>query len=166
MTEVDHSDSFLNRISVRSHVPQDFELLGRMNRELIEDQAHRNPMTIDQLRDRFKRLVADGWKVDLFEVDGEVIGYAVHRYEPDPAEPRGERVFLRQFFIARHRRRGGAGSVALKELMRARFQAGDRIYLDVIEANPGGKMFWTRTGFVPYATIMERVVSAEEVETI
>jgi GNAT superfamily N-acetyltransferase len=72
-------------------------------------------------------------------------------------------VFLRQFFITRHRRRGGIGAAAFKTLMRTRFRTGDRIYLDVVESNPGGKIFWSRTGFVPYATIMERVVAAKDV---
>jgi len=164
MTGSDVSASHPGRIVIRPHGPEDLGLLARMNRELIEDQAHRNPMSVDQLKDRFQRFAREGWAIDLFERDGEVIGYAVHRYEPDPAEPSGRRVFLRQFFIARHCRRGGAGTAALKELMRARFQAGDRIFLDVIETNPGGKAFWSRTGFTPYATIMERVVSAEETD--
>jgi DNA-binding GntR family transcriptional regulator len=157
------STSLKGRIKVRGHQPEDFGLLARMNRELADDEGHRNPMTVPQLEERFKRFVGqDGWTLDLFILDEEIIGYATHRYEPDPAEPTGQRIHLRQFYIVRHQRRGGAGHVAFNELARARFKPGERVYLDVIENNPGGKVFWLRTGFTPYGTIMEHVISAPD----
>ncbi|WP_287096006.1 GNAT family N-acetyltransferase [Mesorhizobium sp.] len=96
--------------------------------------------------------------VDLFSQNGEIVGFATHRYEPDNAEPSGQRIYLRQFYISRQHRRSGIGRSALELLIGSRFKDKDRIFLDVLETNPGGKVFWSRTGFVPYATIMERVV--------
>ncbi|SAK97298.1 GntR family transcriptional regulator [Caballeronia pedi] len=161
--EVHISTSLSGRIKVRAHQREDLGLLARMNRELADDEGHRNPMTVAQLEERFRRFVdQEGWNVDLFMLDDEVIGYATHRYEPDPAEPGGRHVYLRQFYIVRHRRRGGAGHVAFDELVRARFQPGERIFLEVIENNPGGKVFWLRTGFTPYGTIMEHLIEPHE----
>ena len=147
---------FQGTIIVREHTADDFELLARMNRQLIDDEGHRSPKTVEELKERFRRFVAkDGWSVDLLVLDEEVIGFATHRYEDDETAASGRAVHLRQFFIARHRRGGGIGRAALDELVRARFRPGERIFLHVIETNPGGKVFWSRTGFVPYGTIME-----------
>lgn len=155
------ADSLAGRVTVCAHRREDFPLLARMNRELADDEGHRNPMTVAQLEDRFRRFVdEEGWSVDLFMLDDEVIGYATHRYVPDPAEPGGQHVHLRQFYIVRHRRRGGTGHVVFDALVRARFRPGERIYLEVIENNPGGKVFWQRTGFTPYGTIMEHVIDS------
>lgn len=159
------SPSLEGRVKVRGHQREDFGLLARMNRELADDEGHRNPMTVAQLEDRFRRFVdKEGWSVDLFTLDDEIVGYATHRYEADPAEPSGRHVYLRQFYIVRHRRRGGAGHVAFAELVRTRFQPGERIFLEVIENNPGGKVFWLRTGFTPYGTIMEHVIDAHDMQ--
>ncbi|MFT4067359.1 GNAT family N-acetyltransferase [Paraburkholderia sp.] len=149
----------LDTLNIRPASEADFPLLARMNRELIEDEGHRNPMTVPQLEARFRRFVGEeGYRVDVLLLDGEIAGYATHRYEPDLAEPSGQRVFLRQFYIARGKRGGGLGRRALELLIDARFADGDRIFLDVMETNPGGKAFWSRTAFTPYATTMERVV--------
>lgn len=151
------------RIALRPFERSDLPLLARMNRELADDEGHRNPMTVDQMEDRFKRFVDEqGWHIDLFMLDDEIIGYAMHRYEPDPAEPSGQHVYLRQFYIVRHRRRGGAGHLAFEALVQARFARGERIYLEVIENNPGGKVFWLRTGFSSYSSILEHVVDLPE----
>jgi GNAT superfamily N-acetyltransferase len=144
---------------IRQSTPVDLDILATLNRELIEDEGHRNPMTILELRQRFERFVTqEGWSVDIFLVQNELAGFATHRYEPDNTEPSGMRVHLRQFYIARHSRRSGIGRSALELLIQTRFKEGDRIFLDVLEANPGGRIFWSRTGFTPYGTIMERVV--------
>jgi DNA-binding GntR family transcriptional regulator len=157
------NSSLAGRIRVREHQRDDLGLLARMNRELADDEGHRNPMTVAQLEERFRRFIdQEGWSVDLFTLDDEIIGYATHRYETDPAEANGRHVYLRQFYIVRHRRRGGAGHVAFDELVRARFNPGERIFLEVIENNPGGKVFWLRTGFTPYGTIMEHVIDSRD----
>ncbi|WP_287208794.1 GNAT family N-acetyltransferase [Mesorhizobium sp.] len=70
----------------------------------------------------------------------------------------GNASFLRQFYISRQHRRSGIGRRALELLIRSRFNDKSRIFLEVLETNAGGKAFWSRTGFVPYSTIMERVV--------
>ncbi|MDA7949264.1 MAG: GNAT family N-acetyltransferase [Hyphomicrobiaceae bacterium] len=143
-------------IVVRKHTPDDFDRLARMNRELIEDEGHRSPLTVEELKERFERFVTkEGWSVDLLLSGDEIIGFATHRYEDNDTGEGGRCVHLRQFFIARDRRGGGIGRAALEELIHTRFRPGERIFLDVLETNPGGKTFWSRTGFTPYGTIME-----------
>lgn len=146
------------RIQLRPHEGRDLPLLARMNRQLADDEGHRNAMTLEELEARFGQFVEQAWRIDLFLMDAEVIGYALHRYEPDPVEPTGRRVHLRQFYIVRDRRLTGAPRLAFRHLVKQRFSARERIYLDVIENNPGGKLFWSRNGFTPYGTIMEYLI--------
>ncbi len=148
-----------DRLQLRSWEEADLDLLAHMNRELIEDERHPNPMTPPELRDRFLRFAAEGWTADLFLFDGEVVGYALHRREPPDAARPGSQVHLCQFFVARDRRRQGIGRRALAALVRERWQPGERIVLDVLEANPGGKAFWIRAGFDPYYTRLGRCVA-------
>ncbi len=149
-------------IVVREHTPDDLDLLAQMNRQLIEDEGHRNPMTVAELKERFKRFVAeDGWNVDLLMSDSEVIGFATHRHEVDEAAEGGQSVHLRQFFIDRQHRGEGFGRAALQALIQARFKPGERIFLHVLENNLRGQAFWSRTGFVPYGRVMEMNVAEE-----
>ncbi len=153
------SEETVPKLALRRCEPNDLVLLARMNRELIEDEGHRNPMTVPQLKQRFERFITEeGWNVDVILLGNEIAGFATHRYEPDVAEPDGTHVRLRQFYIARSMRRGGIGRSALELLIAERFRTGDRIFLEVFVTIPGGKIFWSRTGFKPYATTMERLV--------
>ncbi|PSH62234.1 GNAT family N-acetyltransferase [Phyllobacterium sophorae] len=152
-------------IEIRRATAEDFDKLAMLNRELIEDEKHRNPMTVPELKERFLRFVnCENWTVDLFIQNGEIVGFATHRFEPDNAEPSGQRIYLRQFYISRQHRRSGNGRSALELLIQSRFNDKERIVLEVVETNPGGKAFWSRTGFDPYSTIMERVVEKATTE--
>jgi GNAT superfamily N-acetyltransferase len=146
-------------IELRLATRSDLVLLARMNRELIEDERHLNPATQAELHERFEQFIDAGWTPDLFLLEGGVVGYALHRREANPAAPGGHETHLRQFFVIRGRRRENIGQRALKVLCRTRWQAGERIVLDVLETNPGGRRFWDRMGFKPYYTRLERPVS-------
>ncbi|AMX95460.1 MULTISPECIES: GNAT family N-acetyltransferase [Mesorhizobium] len=116
-------------------------------------------MTVSELKERFIQLVnREIWMVDLFSQNGEIVGLATHRLEPDNAEPSGQRVFLRQFYVSCQHRRSEIGCRTLELLIRSRFHNKSRIFLDVLETNPGRKTFWSHTGFVAYSTLMERLV--------
>lgn len=153
------ASKYAGKVTIHPHAPTDFPLLARMNRELADDEGHRNAMTIPELEDRFRRFVdEDGFSVDLFRINDEIVGYATYRREPDPADLKGHRVYLRQFYIVRHYRREGLGQVAFHALAAARFRPGERIILEAIDNNPGGRAFWLRVGFTSYSTILEHVV--------
>ncbi|MCO6187615.1 GNAT family N-acetyltransferase [Rhizobium sp. L1K21] len=157
--EMPLASRFIGKVSVRKHTSEDFPLLARMNRELADDEGHRNPMNVSEMEERFRKFVGhEGWSVDLFLLDDEIVGYATHKRETDPSNPRRQRIFLRQFFIVRHYRRDGMGQAAFNALASARFKAGDHLMLEAIENNPGGRVFWQRLGFTPYSAILEYTI--------
>lgn len=144
---------------MRQHVLAERDVLARMNKELLEDEKIRSPMNVAALRDRFDRFVdEDGWSIEVFLKESEIVGYITYRSEPDPVAPTGQSIHLRQFYIARSHRRQGLGAAAIALFKRSRLKDGDRIVLDVLDTNPRGKRFWQSVGFVPYATIMEGTV--------
>ncbi len=146
-------------LEIRDQAPDELDDVARMNKELLEDEQSRNSMSVAELRDRFVRFVRDdGWTVAVFTCDAEIAGFITYRYQPDDAAPGGRSVHLRQFFIARPHRRRGLGAAAIALFKRSRLNPGDRIILDVLDTNPGGRRFWQQVGFVPYATIMESTV--------
>ena len=129
--------------------------LARMNRALIEDEGHGNPMTVPELARRFAEFLGDGWSAELFLPEAAVVGYALYRREANPAEPDGQHVHLRHFFIARDHRRQGFGRRAFAALRAERFPPGARIVLDVLDGNHAGRAFWRSLGFAPYARTLE-----------
>jgi GNAT superfamily N-acetyltransferase len=158
-TGADHSQTPLSEVTIQAAQPSQFELLARMNKALIEDEGHRNPMSVDELRKRFERFVStEGYSLDVILWRDEVVGFATYRQEPDNAEACGYHIHLRQFYISRGVRGRGIGSLAFESLMSARFKRGERIFLNVLETNPRGKEFWKKMGFRPYDTTMEQVV--------
>ena len=143
-------------LEIRGHATTEFDALARMNKALIEDEESRNPMSVAELRDRFGRFVGEeGWTVEVFTWENQVVGFITYRYEPDPIASAGQCVHLRQFYIARTHRRQGIGAAAIALFKRSRLRRGDRVVLEVLETNPGGKRFWQHAGFVPYAAVME-----------
>ncbi len=153
------SASPVSELTIRNALASEYPHVATMNRKLIEDEKHRNPMTVAELEQRFHAFVdEDGWTVDVFILDDEIVGYATHRREPDEAEAGGWRLHLRQFYIAPQGRGRGIGRRAVELLFENRFEDGERVFLGVLETNPGGRAFWRRVGFVPYSTTMEQVV--------
>jgi GNAT superfamily N-acetyltransferase len=143
-------------LALRPAEDADVPAVARMNRELIEDEGHRNPMTVADLEQRARGFLREGgWRVDLILSGGATVGFATWREEDDITEPSGRRVYLRQFYICRSARGGGLGRRAFEALMAA-FPADTRILLEVLSSNPGGQAFWARMGFSPYALFVER----------
>ncbi len=89
---------------------EDVPRLAALNAQLIQDEGHWNPMTIAQLEDRMRGWLLSGeYQALLWEDNAEVVAYALFR---DTATE----VYLRQFFVARHRRREGIGRQAIAAL--------------------------------------------------
>lgn len=127
-------------------------LLAAMNRELITDERHRNPMSDAQLVERMRGWLADtgdcGYRAVIFECDGKSAGYALYRDETD-------HVYLRQFYVARTHRRRGIGRVALTWLWEHRWRDVPHISVDVLIGNAAGIAFWRAAGFQDYCLILE-----------
>ncbi len=146
-----------------------------MNRRLIEDEGSRNPMSLDELADRFRNWLEGTWQVDLLieAADGpaqpnskssvgpiqpppeSVVGYAVYQVRRDEYFPEATEVYLRQFYLERERRGRGLGSDGYLRLAQERFPPGCTISLDVLETNPAGRRFWEKLGFAPYSTTLK-----------
>ena len=141
-------------LSIRRAIADDLPFLAQMNKRLIEDERHRNPMSLAELEQRMRTWLEGSWNVNVFLDQGTIVGYAVHQARPDELYPDATIVELRQFFIERHYRSRGWGTSAFKMLSEAVFSKGAVIILDVLIANPRGQRFWERLGFRLYSTRM------------
>jgi GNAT superfamily N-acetyltransferase len=135
-------------LSFRVGTPDDALLLATMNRHLIEDEGHGNPMTVEELAARMCNLLGDGYAALLVLRDGEPVGYALWRDETDW-------IYLRQFFIAHSCRGQGIGRHLIRELTSAVWPPGQRIRVEVLTGNAVGLAFWRAVGFVEYAMTLE-----------
>ena len=127
----------------------DVPLLARLNKALIDDEGHRNRMSVDELAQRMSGWLKGGeYEAIVFERDDEPLGYALFR--------RGEdRVYLRQFFVCREHRRAGVGRAAIVWLRENAWREAPRIRLDVLVNNAAGIAFWRSVGFADYCVTME-----------
>ncbi|MEQ8789218.1 MAG: GNAT family N-acetyltransferase [Pirellulaceae bacterium] len=126
----------------------DAPLLAEMNRQLIEDEGHRNAMSLEQLQARMLAWLAGEYRAVVFTSEGEKAGYALFRSET-------EYLYLRQFFITSERRRKGLGRAAMAWLRENALDGAVRIRLDVLIGNEAGIAFWRSVGFEDYCLTME-----------
>ncbi len=134
-----------------------------MNKQLIEDEGHRNPMSIPELAQRMRGWLQSGWKTDIFVqanalADDTIIGYALYQHRKDEFFPDQPVVYLRQFLIERKYRNQGLGRLALQELFKARFPSRCTVVVDVLTANERGLSFWRQVGFQPYQMTLKAYV--------
>jgi GNAT superfamily N-acetyltransferase len=126
----------------------DIRLLAALNRQLIEDEGHRNAMSIAELGDRMRAFLAGEYRAVLFERDGRLVAYALWAQ-------RGDGLYLRQFFVVREARRDGIGRAAMAILRKDVWPQDMRLYLEVLTANQRGLAFWRSLGFADYAVTLE-----------
>ncbi len=142
-------------LSIRAATEESIEVLAEMNKQLIEDEGHRNPMSIPELVQRMRRWLDSGWNADIFvqtnaRMKETIIGYALYQHRRDEFYPDQPVVYLRQFLVERKHRDQGWGRLALQELFRARFPSRCTVVVDVLTANARGLHFWQQAGFQPY----------------
>jgi GNAT superfamily N-acetyltransferase len=130
-----------------SATADDVPLLANWNHQLIRDEGHRNPMTVEQLADRMAAWLADDYRAVIFSTDRPV-AYALYRAQPD-------QIYFRQFFVARDHRRVGLGRRAFNQLKTEVWPAGVRLTVDVLCANPAGIAFWRAVGYRDYCLTLE-----------
>jgi GNAT superfamily N-acetyltransferase len=139
-------------LTLRSATESDLSLVAKMNARLVDDEGSRNPMGLVELEHRARGWLEDGsWKIDVFERDGDVIGYAVYQQRRDEYDPGQCVVYIRQFYVERHVRGLGVGGEALSLLVEARFPPGCTVMVEALASNPRGERFWTKMGFLPHA---------------
>lgn len=129
----------------------DCSVLAEMNHQLIQDERHRNPMTVAELAERMRGWLSSGvYRAILFEHDSVPLAYALFRTEPDSS------IYLRQLFVSRERRRQGVGSQAVELLFREVFPRTARVTVEVLADNQLGRAFWTAVGFQSHSICLER----------
>lgn len=123
-------------------------LLGRLNFELFEDEAHLYPMTLQALTERMARWIAGEYEVLLFRRGDRVAGYAAWR-----TEDRGS--YIRHFYICRDQRREGLGRAAMALMCREVLPKDQPVQIDATVWNQRALDFWRSLGFQDYAVSME-----------
>lgn len=150
----DHGPERLQAILLTMHLlkatPEDAPRLARFNRDLIQDEGHRNPMSLKELTQRMESFFMDEWEAAFFLQEDEKVGYALYKFGTDAFDARVQTVYLRQFFIAQTFRRRGLGRQAFERLKAEVFQEA-RVHVEVLASNERGVAFWRSVGFKPYS---------------
>ena len=147
----------------------DAKCLAGMNRRLIEDERHDNPMSLEQLAERMRGWLDRGeYRAALFYVSPSAeatrqappAGYILYQLRRDYYFPERVVVYVRHFYVERGLRRRGIGRLAFERIVRERLPTGATLELEVLEANPAGREFWLSLGFEPRYTVMRRAPKA------
>lgn len=133
-------------IKIKECNVDDIEILGYMNKQLIEDEKSKNPMTIAELNERMKNFLEEEYNGYFFMNNEIVVGYALIKHTVTP-------LYLRQFFIKREFRNQHYGIQAFEELKR--YLNVDCMDIEVLSTNDIGKAFWKKCGFKEYSQYMQ-----------
>ena len=117
----------------------DVERLAELNKCLIEDEQHPNPMDIAQLTQRMKEWLATEYSCYLVKQYGHIIAYCL--YGDD-----GGHYYMRQLYVDRaHRRKGIA--TQLLDWLYENVWIEKKVRLDVLAHNEEAVAFYKRYGF-------------------
>ncbi|HSK89478.1 MAG TPA: GNAT family N-acetyltransferase [Anaerolineales bacterium] len=126
---------------------EDCSMLAAWNYQLIRDEGHRNPMDVWELEERMRGWLASGeYQAILFE-ENEPVAYALFKETDDE-------IYLRQFFVVRHRRHQGIGSCAMAQLF-ALWPKEKRWTVSVLTKNIPAVAFWQLQGYADYSLTLE-----------
>ena len=123
---------------VRKCSGNDLPRLTQFNKHLIEDEQSDNAMSEQELYHRMEGFLETEYDAYFFEVEGDVVGYALVKNSCEP-------LYLRQFYIDRPYRRKHYGEQAFRELLD--FLKVDTIDIEVLTWNDRGMSFWKKLGF-------------------
>ena len=130
---------------------EDIKSLAQMNKQLIDDEKHRNKMAIDQLEKRMSVFLGAEYTGVIVSSGGEDVGYALYRRDPDW-------IYLRQLFVKRQMRRKGIGRALVEWLRSNAWQGVEQVRVEVLTGNLDGTAFWKSIGFREYCITMEMEV--------
>ena len=130
----------------------DVPTLAKMNRTLVEDEQHRHRFKPDAwFEQRMRGFLTGDYKAVLFELDDEVVAYALYTEPPDY----GDTVYLRQIFVDRAYRRQGLGREAMRILKDEIWPKDKRLTVGVLVGNQVALAFYKSVGFRDYALQLE-----------
>ena len=117
----------------------DVKRLAELNRCLIEDEQHPNPMNISQLTERMKEGLATDYICYLVKENGHIVAYCLYRDD-------GGYYYMRQLCVDRaHRRKGIA--TQLLDWLYENVWIDKKVRLDVLAHNEAAVAFYKRYGF-------------------
>jgi GNAT superfamily N-acetyltransferase len=125
----------------------DLGLIAEWNHQLIHDEGHRNPMTVQQLRERMRVWLQAEYQAVIFS-DGEPAAYALFKKEADL-------IYLRQLFVRKDLRRCGVGRQAFAILRQEIWPQNVRLTVEVLCQNAGAVAFWRSVGYRDYSLTLE-----------
>ena len=132
----------------RFATPEDAPILGELNHQLIQDEGHRNRMTVPELIDRMRGWLRTDYRASIFEDDSGILAYALYLEEKT-------QLYLRQFFVQRHKRRTGIGRECISFLYSEVWPKDKRLTVVVLCQNQAGVAFWRAVGFADYCLTLE-----------
>jgi len=138
------ADELEFRFATESDVPW----LAKMNQQLIQDEGHRNKMTLAELEQRMSGFLQKEYDAVIAGLGRNDIGYALYRQD-------SEWLYLRQIFLKEEIRRKGFGRRFIKWLQNNSWKKCNRIRTDVLVDNIAGIDFWKAVGFKEYCITME-----------
>ena len=117
----------------------DAEILAGLNQHLIEDEAHPNPMNIDQLVQRMKEWLKTDYICYMVNHNGRIVAYCLYRDDCGY-------YYMRQLYVDRsHRRRGIA--TQLLDWLYENVWKDKKVRLDVLAQNRDAVAFYKTYGF-------------------
>ena len=126
----------------------DVSNLAAMNRRLIEDERHSNPMDVGQLADRMQQWLTAEYTSYIAKDADEVLGYCLYRDD-------GEFYYLRQLFVERQHRRSGIATEFLDWMYHHIWQD-KHVRLEVLSHNTEAIAFYEKYGFAVTCLGMEK----------
>lgn len=132
----------------RLATPEDSPTLAEWNAGLIQDEGHRNAMTVSALAQRMQAWLRQDYRAVIFAAADGPVGYALYRAEPEP-------LYLRQFYIRPGQRRRGYGREGVRLLREEIWPREVRLTVDVLSGNAAGIAFWRAMGYRDYCLTLE-----------
>lgn len=124
------------RVATAADLPQ----LASWNQQLIEDEGHDNAMSLEELVARMRTWLTTDYQALVFEDGATPAAYVLFRRTP-------EWIHLRQFFVARDRRRRGIGARAVALLRAEVFPPDKSVVVEAMAWNHAALSFWRAVGF-------------------
>jgi GNAT superfamily N-acetyltransferase len=126
----------------------DSALLGRLNYQLIHDLNLPHHLSALQLGKRMRTWLAADHQAILFELNGEVVAYAVYRES-------AQEIYLRQFLVVRRHRRRGLARRAVGLLRSQIWSQTKKLTVEVLVANVRALEFWRKVGYSDHSLKLE-----------
>ena len=126
-------------MNIRKADISEVQKLAELNKRLIEDEQHPNPMNVQQLAQRMNDWLQGDYTCYVAEENEQTIAYCLFRDD-------GEYYYMKQLFIERGYRRQGIATAFL-DWMYDHVWIDKKVRLDVLSHNEEAIAFYKAYGF-------------------